>query len=230
MMFINELHTLQDAAVTTDRKTGGKFIVFIISLLLQWPYYVAGILDIAALTRVVYTTRSLRSACASECGSRNTKLHNLQHEGASALGSVLPYGCFIGRNSRGVCSRACASISVILLAESSRRWRYCWHVVCRGYIPVLCELLWCVVVILWMDGDLWSALLARARGYSWYVSMRVRVWLAMQPWPRVGQTASGDCGSQGSCRAFCQPRGDCCRRQYNELGKERLILPCVPYR
>jgi hypothetical protein len=60
------------------------------------PYYVAGIVAIAALMRVVYTTRNPRSVCASECGLSDIDCTICSVRRASAVGSALPCAIPLG--------------------------------------------------------------------------------------------------------------------------------------
>jgi hypothetical protein len=80
------------------------------------PYYVAGIIDIAALTGGVYTSGTL-DRCASECESNDTSCTICSMERASVVGPALPQDHFIGPSSRGVCLCTCASIPIISLVE-----------------------------------------------------------------------------------------------------------------
>jgi hypothetical protein len=113
-------------------------------------------------------------------GQVNTKLHNLQHEGLRRSVRCCRTAILLGETPAVY---AVTHARAFLLTH----WRRVpasgvtsEHVMCSGYIPVLCELLRCVVVIYEWTAAFGRALLARAHGYSGYVSRRVRAWLAMQ--------------------------------------------------
>jgi hypothetical protein len=77
----------------------------------MYTHYVAGIIDIVALTRCVFTLEAL-GRCTSVC-----MLVASAAQFASMIGPALPQDHFIGPGSRGVCLCACASIAIISLVE-----------------------------------------------------------------------------------------------------------------